>query len=141
MGYVELKPMTAKVGPQPASSPMPASTETTANASKEIGDIEPEIAKSGTNVDSSAAVPTVTQKPESSSKGNSLSAKAPPFVPSTANTTGASLPPSSRSFAQNSTRTATDGPSRGGQTNLGASAVKGDVVTNSTKATNTDSEV
>ncbi|KAG0583882.1 hypothetical protein KC19_3G168800 [Ceratodon purpureus] len=146
MGYVDLKPMT-KSGPVPAATPMPTSTtEVIAKPSKETGDIEPGVAKSGTKVDPSAAAPTVTPKSENSNKGSALSAKAPAFVPSAANTTGKSHdtpshPPSSRSFAQTSARTVTDGPSRGGQTNTGASAAKGeDAGTNSTKASNIDSE-
>jgi len=146
MGYVELKPVPTKVGVPPASSPMPSSTvstEVAANPSKEPGDHEPETGKPVTKVE---AAPTVTPKVDS--KGSVLSAKAPSFVPSAAKTSekssvsydAASLPPSSRSFAQPSTRTATDAPSRGGQAHLGASAVKGeDGVT--TKTSNIDSEV
>lgn len=145
MGYVELKPVAAKVGVPPTSSPMPSSavsTEVAANPSKETGDHEPETVKSVTKVD---MAPTVT--PKSDSKGSVLSAKAPPFVPSATNTTAkssvshdtVSLPPSSRGFAQTSTRTATDAR---GQANPGASAAKGeDGVTNPTKASNIDSEV
>lgn len=144
MGYVELKPVAAKVGVPPTSSPMPSSavsTEVAANPSKETGDHEPETVKSVTKVD---MAPTVT--PKSDSKGSVLSAKAPPFVPSATNTTAkssvshdtVSLPPSSRGFAQTSTRTATDAR---GQANPGASAAKGeDGVTNPTKASNIDSE-
>lgn len=142
MGYVELKPAPTKSGAPPASSPMPSSavsSEVAANTSKETGDHEPETVKPVTKVD---VAPTVT--PKADIKGSGLSAKAPPFVPSATNTTSkssvsydtVSLPPSSRSFSQPSTRTATDASSRGGQANLGA---KEDGIT--AKASNLDSEV
>lgn len=144
MGYVELKPAPTKVGAPPASSPMPSSavaTETTAAtpSKTETGDHEPsETVKPVTKVE---VAPTAVT-PKTDGKGSSaLSAKAPPFVPTSANTPAkahdtAPLPPSSRSsFSQPSSRTATDVSSRGAN-----AAVKGEDGV-STKPSNADSEV
>ncbi|XP_024388621.1 THO complex subunit 2 isoform X2 [Physcomitrium patens] len=139
MGFVELKPLTAKAGTQRASSPTASSAvsaEVVAISSKETGNSKPETVKSVNKTDSPGTLPATT-KADSSSKGSLLSAKAPPFVPSASSNTGKStvsydgIPPanSSRSFAQSSTRSAADAQSRGVQANQAATVAKGEEAT------------